>query len=325
MSDTALPGGNSAATPAGPTTFAEAFAAEPSPSSDPGSETASATTAEQSAAPSAVPGTTDDDRSPYIPRARFDEINTKLKEMRDWRESRTWAEHVDPQAFRTMSDWFVRAQRDPQAFAVGLLDELAQHPQYAAQIRSELARRLGTRSGQQAPASEDGPPDPDVEIVDANGRVTGRTYSDQQLAKRDAYLRKQMLAEVDAKYAPHVQTLDQIRQERERLTLAVQADAFGKSFVGELSALPLFEAHKADIAKTLQGMQLDSDHPDAVRAAAYRAYHQVVGPKLLDGGKSSAVADLQRKAHAATAVSPSASASSAPRTPTSFHDAALQW
>jgi hypothetical protein len=189
-------------------------------------------------------------------------------------------------------------------------------------MRSELARRLGTRPQK---ASTDDNLDPDVAITDAQGNVVGRTYSDQLLAKREARLREQIQQEVDAKYASHFKTLDEFKSQREREQQAAQANEFGASFYKELSALPLADKHRGEIGEALRAMRLESDHPDAVRAAAYRAYHQVVGPKLLASGQQTVVADLQRKAHASTAVNPSAAALSTPARPRSFDDPSLQW
>jgi hypothetical protein len=318
--DVSVSGGNPA-----PTSFAEAMAADATPASDPATTTPdSAQPAEQAESSTTVPSQhgSDDDRSPFIPRARFDEVNTKLKELKEWRESRSWAEQVDPQAFQTMVQWFGKATADPRAFAIQLIEELSNHPDHAPAMRSELARRLGTRPQK---ASTDDNLDPDVAITDAQGNVVGRTYSDQLLAKREARLREQIQQEVDAKYASHFKTLDEFKSQREREQQAAQANEFGASFYKELSALPLADKHRGEIGEALRAMRLESDHPDAVRAAAYRAYHQVVGPKLLASGQQTVVADLQRKAHASTAVNPSAAALSTPARPRSFDDPSLQW
>lgn len=310
-------GGNSA-----PTSFAEAFAADASPASDPGQssqESAPAAETPETAAPAPGDHASSEDRSPYIPRARFDEVNSKLAELKSWRESRAWAEQVDPQTFQTMREWYVRAAQDPQSFAMSLVDELSNDPRYAQAMRSEWARRLGTRGQGNAPAEPE-MPQPDVEIVDAQGRVTGRTYSDQQLARRDEFLRAQVLKDVDAKYAPHVQTLEAVKREREQLAREADAAAFGKSFIAELATMPLFKENVQEIRAKLAETRLASDHPDAVRAAAYKIYMQVVGPKLQTQQQQSVVADFQRKAQASTGINPASSAPSSPTRPKSFAD-----
>lgn len=313
-------GGNSGAAPEGPLTFEAAFAADASPASTPDPSAPNVQPTAAAASPESDPGQTtgEDDRSPYIPRARFDEINTKLKESRAWRESHAWADTVQPEAFQQMTAWFLRAQSDPRGFALGLLDEMTQHPEHAAAMRSELARRLGTRPVASPPA--DTLPDPDVEITDGRGRVLGRTYSADLLAKRDAFLRRQMLQEVDAKYAPHLETLQTIQAERQRLDAEHQAQGFASTFTTELAALPLFTQHQAEIGQALAQVRLSSDHPDAVRAAAYQAYFRIVGPKLQQGSQQAVLADLQRKAHASSSVNPGAAVSSTPARARSFHD-----
>jgi hypothetical protein len=325
MSEAVLDG-NSTATSSGPTTFEEAFAADVSSTSDPAS---ASTEAQQPAASAETQAATGqpagdlDERSPYIPRARFDEINTKLKEAQQWRESRAWAEQVDAPAFQQMTSWFLRAQTDPRGFALGLLDEMTQHPEHAQAIRSELARRLGTRQTSSAPAA-DTMPEPDVAITDANGTVVGRTYSAEQLAKRDAFLQGQWMSQVEGKIAPHLQTLKSIEQERQDLANARQAESFGASFAQELAGLPLFNELKKDIAAELSKLQVPDD-PNAVRIATYQVYHRLVAPKLSNGAQQTVLADLQRKAKASTGVNPGTASSTLPKGVSSFYDKSLDW
>jgi hypothetical protein len=325
------PGGSEATVSAGPTTFAEAFAADVSPASEPtDSADASATAAAQpeqtGADNSQTSPETTGERSPFIPRARFDEVNTKLNELKTWKEQRAWADGVDGAQFDQMRQWYARAATDTQGFAINLLDELLNSPVHAQGIRSELARRLGTRP-QRAETPADGMPDADVAITDANGNVVGKTYSAEKLAQRDAYLERQFMAKVEQQFGPKLKTLDDVQAERQQMQAQHAAQEFGKSFHQELSALPLFEEHKQAIGQTLKGMQLTSDHPAEVKAAAYQAYYRVVGPKLKNGGqtKQDVMADLQRKAAASTSVNPSAASSAAPRSPSSFFDKDLKW
>ena len=306
-----------------PQTFEEAFAADAASASDPAPESTAPTGAVSPEAQAAVPATTgDDDRSPFIPRARFDEVNTKLNELKQWRESRAFAENVSPEQFQTMTSWFARAVQDPNGFALGLLDELSQSPQHSQAIRSELARRLGTRQGKE---TTDGPPAPDVDITDAAGNIVGRGFSDTAVLKLMEHARRQIAQEVDAKYAPHLQTLGEIEKERRSLAEQREATARADEFMGELKTLPMFDENKRAIGEMLKTMRLASDHPDAVKAAAYSAYLKVVTPKLQNGTKQAVVADLQRKAHASTSVNPASAAPSTPKSPASFFDPALEW
>lgn len=309
-------GGNTAATF---DTFEQAFAADASPAPDSTSPTDThAPVAVEPAAettPRHPDGEAPDDRSPFIPRQRFDEVNNSLRELKQWREQHAWAEQVQPAQLQQLQQFYQRATSDTRGFALQLLDELANHPDHAAAVRSELARRLGTRQQQAAPPQADDLA-PDVQITDANGNVVGRTYSDAQVAKLLARHEQQ----IEQKFAPQFQTLQQIQQERQQIAVQQQAQHFGTTFAQELAKLPLFNEHKADIAKALRDAQLDSDHPAEVRAAAYQAYHRIVGPKLAQGNTQSVVADLQRKAAASSSVNPGTAATSMPKAVNSFHE-----
>lgn len=218
-----------------------------------------------------------------------------------------------------MAQWFLRAQADTRGFTLQLLDELASHPEHGPAIRSELARRLGTRPQGQS-AAPDAEPMPDVDITDANGQVVGRTFSAEALAKRDAFRESQLLQRMQQQFEPHLKTLDGIKQKEQALELKAQADAFGSDFAKELSKLPLFEQHKAEIADALKSVRLDSGTKEEVRAATYEAYHRIVMPKLQNGTQQTVLADLQRKAAASTSVNPATAKATTPKAYRSFHD-----
>jgi hypothetical protein len=269
-----------------------------------------------------------EDRSPFIPRQRFDEVNTERRTLKEWRDKYAWAEGLQPEAVQTMREWFGRAAADPRTFALNLLDELTQSPEHAAAVRSELARRLGTRP-QQGTAEKAAPEAmvPEVVITDAQGQEVGRTYSDRQIAALKDQIREQTLAEVDTRYADKFSVLDQFQKREQAAQAEQQAQAFATSFISELSQQPLFAEHKAAIGEYLQAHPPTSDHPAEVRANAYRAYLAVVGPKLGAGQQTSqnVLADLQRKARASTGVNPGAASSASPKSPSSFFDKDLQW
>lgn len=267
-----------------------------------------------------------DERSPFIPRHRFDEVNTKLNELKAWKEQRAWADQIDGTAFQTMAQWYGQAVADPRQFALNLLDELSKHPDHAPHVRSELARRLGTRQQQQA-AGQSTEIVPEVVVTDANGQEVGRTYSDRQIQQLRDQIREQTLAEIDTRYADKFSTLEQIKAREQQAQAEAQATQFAASFVSELSQLPMFAEHKAAIGEYLQAHPPASDHPADVQANAYRAYYAVVGSKLATGSSTqqAVLADLQRKAQASTGVNPGAASSASPKAVTSFHDKSLQW
>jgi hypothetical protein len=165
---------------------------------------------------------------------------------------------------RAMQSWQPIAQRmttDPAGFVRDFIAEVAaKDPTVAAQMRSEAGRMLaGGRS------AADAEPQPDVQIVDATGQVTGTTFSAKRLAERDAWNERRLLAKVGEEMAPFKADRQQrIDQER---TTALQADVNAKadetmaelrdildgdeSLFADVSALmtanPSWSAHKATL------------------------------------------------------------------------------
>lgn len=330
LSEQVSSGGIEATDPKEPS-FDDLLTAEESPASDPHTDSpeADAAPAEQGQDTDAVErqdsGEQQQDREPFIPRDRFDEVNTKLKEAREFRDRYGWAEGLDPQAVQTMREWFGRASADPRAFALQLVDELAQTPEHAQYLRSEMARRLGTRAKAGEASTDEAEPQPDIDVTDGQGNIVGKTFSDKQLAKRDEYRERQLMSRFEQQYGDRFKTLDQLQQQHEAQAAQAKADQFASSFAAELSKLPLFDQHKADVGQYIKAHPPTSDEPGEVKANALMAYWAVVGPKLNGSGKSEVLADLQRKAKANTGVNPGASSSASPPNITDFDDPRLEW
>lgn len=311
-------GGNSVATPAAPTSFAEAFAAETSPASDTPAQQTDATAAAQPDAAQADTPAPSDERSPFIPRARFDEVNTKLAELKAWREQYGWVEQLDQQQLTGAMEFYRQFDGDDPVAALQQLSErLMADPTHGPRLKSYAAKTLAARAQQ---ATDDAMPQPDVEITDGQGNVTGRTYSDRALAARDAWLTKQVLAQVEQKYAPIARTVEEVAHERAHLKAQHEASQFATGFLSELSQLPGFHDHKAAIAQEIAAMRLPSDNPAEVQAAAYRAYVKVALPALGSKAQSQLLDNLQQKAAASTSVNPGSAAPSTARAVRSFHE-----
>src|SRR5690349_16067468 len=106
-------------TPEAPLTFEAAFAVDASSASDPASTSTTTPAAEQQETTAAATSPTageSDDRSPFIPRTRFDEVNAERNTLRQWKEQRAWAEQINQEHFNTMAQVYSRAYSDPRGF-----------------------------------------------------------------------------------------------------------------------------------------------------------------------------------------------------------------
>lgn len=310
-----LTDGNSAAPAStGPATFAEAFAADASSAADP---SASATTPPAAAQPAQdAAGTTpaDKDRSPFIPRSRFDEVNTRLGELTKWKEQHGWVEGVDRAAVDQAVQIAQRFQQDPGGYIKQLLSEAISNPQLAPMVRSEMARFLGQRPQASAPpAAVDLTPIP-VQMED--GRTLNMLTAEQWDA-REAKLREE--------FAPAVQTAKELKAARDEAEAIRQADAFAAASITPMMAFPQFKEHAKEIAEYVNKAKLATGHPAEVEAATLRAYATIVVPKLDQASQSKLLDNLQQKAAASRSPNPGSAAPSAPADIKSFTDRRLTW
>jgi hypothetical protein len=245
--------------------------------------------------------------------------NAREKAVAEWKDRYGWAEQVD----RAAVEHAIKLAKAYQTDKVGLLQELiaeAQNdPQAAAQLRSMAARQLAAGRGQQQQPPADEMPQPDVAITDANGQVVGQTYSAEQLAKRDAFLRQQMLAEIRKEFEPVTKTVSEVIKERTERA----ADAYATKAMEGFSKLPGFDAHKAEIGQRLRALDLQTDDPRILDLATRAIYHEVVTPKreqdLSAKAQSELLDNLQHKAAASTSVNPGSAAPSTPKRVDSFY------
>lgn len=330
MEDTTT-GGNSASADAGssaasaaPTTFAEAFAADASPTSDTALTSTTTPAAEQPGTDSTATPQQTDERSPFIPRARFDEVNTRKGELESKLSSLAWAEQVNPQEFQQIQR-IAKALSGPDKVAG--LQELAaelrkEDPAFEAQLRSYAARTLAQR-----PPQVEQEPQPDLPIQLDDGRVV-HLYSAEQQAKRDAYLHKQWLQSVEQKLQPLQQTHEQWQAQRAAYEQQQQVEHFVTTTFADLQTWPGMAdpVNQKAVAQAMRSMGLPDDaSPERVMLAANEAYRKAVLPTLNQKAQSELLDSLKTKAAASTSVNPGTAASSAPRRITSFHDAGLQW
>jgi hypothetical protein len=320
-------GGNTASVDSGstgaaaaPTTFAEAFAADASPASDTPESLQTPSAAEQPTTPPEGSPQQTDDRSPFIPRARFDEVNTKKGELESKLQSLAWAEQVSPQEFQQI-------HRIANAFSRGdfieglngLIAEGRKDPAVEAQIRSFAARTLAQRAQAQPEAQE---PQPDLPIELADGRVV-HLYSAEQQAKREAFLQQQWMRSVQQELQPLKQTHEQLQAEKAAAQAQAANAQFASSVLADVKARPgvTDDALRAMATAIAHDRQLPAQPSfDQLALATERAYRAVVLPTLSQQAEARTLDSLQRKAAASTSVNPGSAAPSAPKSVRSFHD-----
>jgi hypothetical protein len=295
----------------GPASFAEAFAADASSASSPSPEASAVSASADTTVPPAADATADGQpQQPggEPPKERWADIlenaRTKARDeaVAQWKEQYGWAEKVNPDILQKMAQVYSQMATDPVAFTQQMVRELTQHPQYSQQLRSMAAKTLAQRQQQAQPTGDL----PVIQLED------GRSVDLNAL-------KRQWQDEIDQKYAPALQTAEQLKQERAIQAAQAQADSFATSFYADLQKLPSFKEHEREIKARIAANPLQSDHPDAVRAAAFQAYHEVVLPKLGQQAQSKLLDNLQQKAAASTSPNPGSAAPTAPKAVTSFH------
>lgn len=318
MDTDVLSGGNS---PSAPTTFAEAFAADASPASDPSTPSTTPPAAAQPGTETqGSPQQTEDERSPFIPRPRFDEVNTRLKDaetaLADWKQHE-WAKQIPQHEFQQIHQLARHFQNgDVIGGLQSLIAEIRKDPQHDAALRSLAAKQLATRTtaAPQEPQLDTIP----VELGD--GRIVQLATAESH-QKREAWLKSQWLDEAKQAFSPFTQTVEQLQQ-REAAAVQQQAiESFVTTTERDLASWPLMDdpANRKALAEELQRTNVNQHDPREIRMAIDAAYRKLIVPKLTSKGESSLLDDLKRKA-AATSMNPGSAASATAKSYQSFHD-----
>lgn len=318
-----LVGGNSAPADSGSAstpTFADAFAPETSPVSESSSPTNDATAAAQPAADGVTPTGTDE-RSPMIPRPRFDEVNGKYNELKQWKEQYAWVEDAQKRAaFDQAVQIGQLYSTDRAGYIRQLLADAVNDPALAQVVRSEAGRYLaGSRQPVAAPAPDLNP----IPVQLEDGR-TVPLYSAEQV---QAFVRQEA-SKFREEMAPVVSTAQELKKERDTARAKAASDTFATGVFANLQKRPHFDELRPEIAKRLASLQLESDHPAEVRAAAFEIYTDLLSQRQTQSiaqAKSDQLDDLRRHAAASSSPNPGSAAPTTPKSPRSFSDPSLQW
>jgi hypothetical protein len=313
-----LTGGNSDTTP--PLTFESAYAADISPVSDTPVTDAAPPAAATPAVQDSTPPQTTDDRSPYIPRTRFDEVNTRLKTAEERATKLAWAEQIDQQTLSEAIGFFGQYKGDRVEFIQQLIAQAQAHPEDSAKLRSIAARTLGTRTQPAQPPAVDMTPTA-VQLED--GR-TVQLYSAEQLAARESALQ----ARLTEQFAPAMSAAEKMQQKAEQAEREQEATSFATSFLADVRTLPNFKdvepQIKKDLAAMIQAGQV-GDHPKELENAVRMLFLKHGLSKLTATAQSQQLDSLQKRAAASTGINPGSAAPTSPRRPTSFNDPSLKW
>ncbi len=213
-----------------------------------------------------------------------------------------WAKAIPRESLEEMHRISKRLIEDPVGFYHELGGQLQRHPVHAQALRSEAGRALSGHAN--------GEPQPDVQLVNEQGQVTGMTYSAEMTAKRDAWLRDQWRADLQREVGPW-KAQEQARQ-AEALQAKTQAELNTKA-----------DAILAEVDEILDGRQdlwpevdaLMASSPGlSVHAAALHVRKQRIVPQSQAQASAQAAQTFRQKA-AATTADGRASTSSPPKRP----------
>ena len=312
------PAASAPATPAErPTSFAQAFASDAATQTETPAQPEAATTQPAETTTAQAPVHPSAEKTGPIP---FDVHKTALENARtkavaEYKEKFGWAEAVDRNAYEEAARIGQLYQRDKPAYIRQVLAEAVNDPTLAPLVRSEAARVLGSRQQPTAPVDLT----PDIPVVDEQGRVVSHSFSAdrvKQLLKQEREaLKQELLGEI----APLKQDRETAqRQEQARKEQAQLQSTVTSLYEQATTDLPHFKEHEQEIAAAFEKI------PGDPGTALYRAYAQVVIPKLTAAGQAKAVEDLKTKAAASTANPASATVATTKR-PKSFTDSSLKW
>jgi len=309
------PAASAPATPAErPTTFAQAFASDAATQTEASAQPEAATTQPAETTTATAPVHPSAEKTGPIP---FDVHKTALENARtkavaEYKEKFGWAEAVDRSAYEEAARIGQLYQRDKPAYIRQVLAEAVNDPTLAPLVRSEAARVLGSRQQPAAPQAIE----PDIPVVDEQGRTVAQAFS----AERVKALIAQAVADAIGKEVAPIKADFQTRQQQEqaRQQQAEAQKASNTLYEQVTTELQGFKEHEAEIAAVFEKI------PGDPATALYRAYAQVVIPKLQAAGQAKALEDLKTKAAASTA-NPASATVAATKRPKSFSDSSLKW
>lgn len=285
MSDNAAPAAapapSSGAPSAGSSSTPAAAPTTPSTSGPSSSSTPSTPPAGQ--APAAASG--------EPPRERWDDI---LNNARRKTRSEVEAEYRER---------YGRFEQDPWGAVQEWLSAAQQHSVYGP-----LIKQWGQSAFQQAPSRGE-EPKADVPVVDANGNITGYTYSDKKLREWHKWQQAEAQQALDQRLGSIEQQQQAWQQQQEQYAVLRRAHEGAAQTLGELRQRPYFKEHEADIRQALLEHE---EWGDNVHAAYNHVLVTKILPTLSQAEAAAVVDSINNKASGST-VSPRGQATGTPK------------
>jgi hypothetical protein len=263
-----------AASPAAPT----ATPADSQPAAATPSSVASPAPSPQSPTPSAEP-----------PRERWEDI---LRNARDKTRREVEAE------YRQRYGKYDQYERDPWRAVKDWLDQAKDHSLYGPQVQQYL-------QGFGKPPEMGAEPQPDVPITDAQGNITGYTYSANRLKEWNKWNQTQREQEMNTRF----QKLERNAQELADYRAQMQSQQWATQTLTEFRAKPYFKEHEARIREVLEEHE---EFGDNLHAAYNHVLITEILPNLSQAEQSKALNNLNQKA-AGNTVTPGAPTPARPR------------
>lgn len=271
----------------------------------------------------ATPEVTDDPRSPFIPRARFDEVNTQKNEFEKALKAYDWAKDYQPDELQSVATWAHALKTTPVEAALHLLSTLEADPRHAPALRSHAARTLAASRKPVEPVVES---EPTFLLESPDGRVH---FDPEAFARWREWNNRSLTSNIRQEFQKELQPMQQVVKAHREAT----ATATVASVLTDMRADADFKAHEKDVLAEMQADPwlwelADTDPARALKIAYGSVYRSKVVPAREAGLKSKAeteaVAHLQQRAVAAS-TNPAAASTSTPKNTLGDARAALEY
>jgi len=294
MSTPDTSGSSSAAAPASGASAPSTASTPAGATSAPSGQSSVSSPSSSSAPVAAQPGQPTPQTSSEPPKERWDDI---LKNARAKTRSEVEAE------YRAKYGKYDTFEQDPWSAVQGWLQQASQHSLYRPLIQQWMQQQ----QRQAAPVAEE--PKADIPVVDANGNVTGYTYSDKKLAELRKWERAQMQQEYDQRFGPLEQFAQQQQQREQMQQVWHQASQQASQTLTSLREQPYFKEHEADIRAALEAHE---EWGDNVHAAYNHVLVTKILPTLSQAEQQKVVDSINQKAGGGT-VSPRGTTAGTPQ------------